>query len=72
MLAPGTKVKLDTDPKLYMVGDDGKLHWLTSQAVAYSIYGSQWNQNVIEMNYEQLVPYTYGMSVESEADVLEI
>lgn len=71
-LAPGTRVKLEGDPKLYIVGDDGKLHWLISQAVAYSIYGSEWNQNVIEMNYEQLVPYSYGKTVNSEADVLEI
>lgn len=67
--APGAKVKLVGDPKVYTVGNDGKLHWVISQAVAYLIYGSEWNQNIIDITNLDLVNYSFGSYIEDETDV---
>ncbi|MFH1434040.1 MAG: hypothetical protein ABIG32_04060 [Candidatus Uhrbacteria bacterium] len=65
----GAKLKLTGDPKVYVVGEDGKLHWIISQAVAYAIYGNTWNQNITEINNLNLVNYSFGTSITSEADI---
>lgn len=70
--APGTKVKFANDAKVYMVGTDGKLHWLINQTVAYTIYGSSWNKQIVEINNQDLVNMTYGTTVTAESDVNEI
>ncbi len=67
-LAIGTRVKLENDPKVYTVGHDGKLHWIISQAVAYNVYGNDWNQDIIEINLMDLVDYSFGTYITSEAD----
>ncbi len=67
--APGSRVKLVGDPKVYTVGEDGKLHWIISQAVAYLIWGADWNQNIVTVTLEDLVDYGFGTSIASEADV---
>ena len=36
-------VKIQTDPKVYAVGQNGKLHWIVSEAVARGLYGANWN-----------------------------
>ncbi|MCK5061311.1 fibronectin type III domain-containing protein [Candidatus Parcubacteria bacterium] len=36
-------VKIQTDPKVYAVGQNGKLHWIVSEAVARDLYGANWN-----------------------------
>ncbi|MFH1315519.1 MAG: hypothetical protein ABIH67_03935 [Candidatus Uhrbacteria bacterium] len=64
----GTKVKIENDPKVYTVGYDGKLHWIISQAVAFNIYGNDWNQDIIEINLMDLVDYSFGINITSEAD----
>ncbi|MBU0531182.1 MAG: hypothetical protein ABIG32_04180 [Candidatus Uhrbacteria bacterium] len=65
----GAKMKLTGDPKVYVMGQDGKLHWIISQAVAYAIYGNTWNQNITEINNLNLVNYSFGTSITSEADI---
>ena len=71
-LAPGTKVKIANDVKVYVVGDDGKLHWIVSQTVAYSIYGSSWNQGILEISQQDLVTNSLGTTIQSERDVQSI
>lgn len=70
--APGTKVKLFDDPKVYVVGSDGKLHWITTQAIAYTVYGSTWNKNIVEATQSEMIGHSYGTMVTSEADYLTI
>jgi hypothetical protein len=70
--APGTKVKLARDPKVYVVGNDGKLHWITTQTVAYSIFGSTWNKGILEINQQDLVTNPLGSAIESESDLQTI
>lgn len=67
--AGSTKMKLAGDPKVYVLGEDGKLHWIVSQAVAYAIYGNTWNHNIVEITNVDLVQYGFGTVIDSEADV---
>jgi len=67
--APGTKVKLAYDPKVYVVGDDGKLHWLMTETVAYSIFGSTWNKGIVSITQQDLVTNPLGASVSTERDL---
>jgi len=71
-LAPGTKVKIANDVRVYVVGDDGKLHWITTQTVAYSLYGSDWNKNILAITQQDLVTNALGTSIASEADLQSI
>ncbi|MAF13780.1 MAG: hypothetical protein CMI53_02710 [Parcubacteria group bacterium] len=44
---PGVKlVKAQTDPKVYAVDRDGKLRWIETEAIAISLYGENWSDNV--------------------------
>jgi len=70
--APGTLVKLANDPRVYTVGEDGKLHWITSQTVAYAIYGSIWNRDIVEVPMSEMVNYGYGINIYTEADIYSI
>jgi hypothetical protein len=70
--APGTRMKLAGDPKVYMVGSDGKLHWLTTQLIAYNIYGQDWNKGIVEINMADITQLLFGTSVMSEGDVQKI
>ncbi len=70
--APGTKVKLENDSKVYVVGDDGKLHWVMTETVAYSIFGSTWNKGIVTITVQDLVTNPFGNSVETERDLQSV
>lgn len=67
--APGTRVKAVGNPRVYVSGTDGGLHWIVSETVADSIYGSSWNQGIIEVRPERLWNYPMGSFVESSHSV---
>ncbi len=67
--APGTRVKAAGNPRVYVSGTDGSLHWIVSETVADSIYGSSWNQGIIEVRPERLWNYTTGVNVNSNKDI---
>lgn len=66
--APGTKVKLSTDRKVYLVGSDGRLHWMTTQTVAYDLFGSTWNQGIINVTEQDMTRMQFGAAILNEAD----
>ncbi len=70
--APGTRVKSSADPRVYIVGSDYQLHWIISETVADSIYGSAWNRGILEIQPERLWEYQTGNNVTSHQDVLSI
>jgi plastocyanin len=44
---PGIKmIKINSDPKTYAVGENGGLHWVTSESVAIALYGTDWNKKI--------------------------
>lgn len=56
---PGIRpVKIQTDPKVYAVSQYGVLHWITSEAIASELFGSNWATRVHDipdtffLNYE--------------------
>jgi hypothetical protein len=70
--APGTRVKAVSSPRVYVVGSEGQLHWITSETVADEIYGSDWNQDIVEVNDTYLYQYSKGSEVGSGNDVRSI
>lgn len=44
---PASKmIKINTDPKVYFVGEGGDLYWVSSETLASSMYGSDWNRDI--------------------------
>lgn len=63
-MRPGTKlVKITTDPKVYAVTLGGMLHWVQSEAVATSLYGSGWASRVVDVPDAFFVNYSVGAPV---------
>lgn len=63
---PGTRLaKITTDPKTYAVGPKGVLHWITSEAVAISMYGSTWASMIDDIPDAFFTNYTYGSDIVS-------
>jgi len=63
-IRPGTKlVKIQTDPKVYAVTLGGVLHWVESEAIATSLYGSNWASRVVDVPDSFFVNYSIGSSV---------
>ncbi|MFA6132042.1 MAG: hypothetical protein WC702_03205 [Patescibacteria group bacterium] len=70
--APGTRLKMANDPKVYMVGSDGKLHWITTQLIAYNIFGQTWNKGIVEFNMADTTQLQFGSTIDEESDVQSI
>ncbi|MEI7512142.1 MAG: hypothetical protein WCK01_01640 [Candidatus Uhrbacteria bacterium] len=65
-IRPGTNlVKITTDPKVYAVSLGGVLHWVESEAVATSLWGSNWASKVVDVADGFFVNYTIGSSLSS-------
>lgn len=58
---PGQKlVKITTDPKVYAVSQGGILRWVTTEALAKTLYGDNWAQQVDDIPDAFFVNYTVG------------
>ncbi|MFC1788133.1 cupredoxin domain-containing protein [Patescibacteria group bacterium] len=65
---PGIRmIKINSDPKTYAVGEGGSLHWVTSESVAISLYGSAWNTMIDDVPDAFFSNYQKGADIE-EAD----
>ncbi len=63
-IRPGTNlIKITTDPKVYAVTRGGVLHWVESESVATSLYGSNWARRVVDVPDQLFVNYSVGSSV---------
>lgn len=71
-LAAGTRVKTDVSNKVYVVGEDFKLHWMVSETVASEIYGVKWNKGIIQVPSTTLWKYAKGSNIASTDDVRSI
>lgn len=66
---PGVKmIKITSDPKTYAVDEDGSLRWVTSEAVAISMYGSNWNTKIDDVADAFFGNYQSGSSIEDAGD----
>lgn len=63
---PGIRmVKFTTVPKVYAVGRYGVLRWVTSEAIATSLYGSSWNRLIDDIPDTFYTNYTFGADITS-------
>ncbi|TAK05711.1 SGNH/GDSL hydrolase family protein [Patescibacteria group bacterium] len=66
---PGARpVKFLTDPKVYAVASGGILRWITSELIAATIYGVDWNRMVDDVNDILFGNYAFGSDIISPAD----
>lgn len=66
---PGVKmIKINSDPKTYAVGENGSLHWVTTEAVAIALYGTNWNTKIDDVPDGFFSNYQAGPSIEVTDD----
>lgn len=66
---PGIRmVKFTTDPKVYAVGRGGILRWISTEAVAVSIYGPTWNTMIDDIPDTFYLDYTFGANIAVASD----
>jgi hypothetical protein len=66
---PGTKlVKVTTDPKVYAVSHGGTLRWITTEALATQLFGSQWNLFVEDLPDAFFATYKLGSPISAAGD----
>jgi len=56
-------VKITTDPKVYAVEPSGVLRHVTTEAIAKSLYGDNWNQWIQDVPDPFFVNYTVGSAI---------
>ncbi len=66
-IRPGTVlVKVVSDPKVYAVGPNGSLHWVSSEAVAAGLYGQAWANRVRDLDTGFFAGYMLGADVTAD------
>lgn len=55
-----TLVKITSDPKTYAVEPDGTLRWIQTEAQAQTLYGTDWNKKIIDIDVSLFVNYKIG------------
>ncbi len=70
--APGTRMKSSESNKVYVVGQNGQLHWVTTETVANSIWGNRWNQGIMTVQPNVIWNYQIGTDVGSANEIKTI
>lgn len=66
---PGVRlVKTATDPRVYAVDADRTLRWVTSEALARTLYGADWNRNIADIDNVVFARYTIGPAINEAED----
>jgi hypothetical protein len=66
---PGeSMIKIQSDPKVYAVSQNGTLHWVSTEAVASCLYGSDWSTKINDVSDAFFVNYTIGDEITDCAD----
>ncbi len=66
---PGTwLVKIQSDPKVYAVEPGGALRWIETEEVALTLYGTNWNRRIIDVEPIYFTRYEIGDPI-SEAKI---
>ena len=65
-MRPGTKlVKITTDPSVYAVEPNGTLRKIQNEAQAAALYGTNWNQKIVDVPDAFFTNYTVGSALPS-------
>ena len=66
---PGSRmVKIETDPKTYVVDQGGVLRWVTSPEIAVSMYGANWSKYIDDIPPTFFINYVIGDPVSAPLD----
>ncbi|MFH1047046.1 MAG: hypothetical protein V1738_01985 [Patescibacteria group bacterium] len=60
-----TLVKTPSSPRVYAVGADGQLHWVTDGLVLSMLYGDNWNRQVHDLPASFFTSYRLGGPVDN-------
>lgn len=61
-------VKIQTDPRVYAVGRNGQLRWVTTEALARRLYGAFWSELVDDISPAFFVNYFTGDVIDDDDD----
>lgn len=56
-------IKIQSDPKVYMVAHGGTLRWVSTEAIAVALYGSNWNTKIDDVPDGFFTNYTIGDAI---------
>jgi hypothetical protein len=56
-------IKIQSDPRTYVVARGGILRWVRSEAIAARLYGANWNQFIDDVDVAFFVSYRMGDDV---------
>ena len=56
------------DPKVYAVSQGGVLHWVTTAALATSIFGATWESQIVAVPEALLTNFTIGTQISAASD----
>jgi hypothetical protein len=66
---PGTRlIKIQSDPKVYAVSQGGVLRWVKNEELARGLYGSNWQDQVIDISVAFFINYQIGQPIEKLKD----
>lgn len=66
---PGSRmVKINSDPKVYAVDENGALRWVMSEEIAIGLYGADWNTKIDDVPDAFFGNYRVGSNVETPTD----
>lgn len=70
-IRPGTHlIKIQTDPKVYVIEPYGVIRWLTSEQIALDLYGLDWNNKIVDVNPVFFADYQAGSDVSASVHSL--
>ncbi|MBD3360100.1 MAG: hypothetical protein GF365_05350 [Candidatus Buchananbacteria bacterium] len=61
-------VKITTEPKVYAVDQDGQLKWITSENIANSVYGNNWQQKIKDVPDVFFTDYELAGEIKNSED----
>lgn len=62
---PGSRlVKITTNPRVYAVGPNNMLHWVTDGAIAQALYGANWASLVRDVHVYHWSNYEFGTDLD--------
>jgi plastocyanin len=61
-------IKINSDPKVYAVDENGELRWVMSEEIAIDLYGTSWNTMIDDVPDAFFGNYRIGPNVERADD----
>jgi len=69
---PGSLIKIESDPRVFVISHTGLIHWLTTETVARENYGDDWSTRIFDipvtsfLDYDEDEPIQEGEEINSD------